>query len=400
MTTDIADLARAVEAAAVMGLFAARPRLLALGEPAHGVQAPLRLRNELFRQLVEEEGYRTIAVESDCVKGLLVDDFVSTGAGTLDQVMEHGFSHGWGTYAANRELVCWMRAFNERRPAAEQVRFCGFDGPLEITGAASPRHVLTALHGFLAAHVDPGLLPCTAATLDRLLGADDRWTDPAAMRDPSRSVGRSAEAGELRLLTDDLVGLLDTQTPHLAAAASREGRERACLYGRTAAGLLRYHSQMADTSPSRLARLVGLRDGMMAENLLAAVERGPVLVHAHNSHLQRDRSSMRMDGRPLEWWSAGAIVSSRLGADYGFLATAFGTLRHQGVGAPAPDTVEGVLYALPGDRHLIDSARLVAALGDTRPAPRVSSYFGYAPVDPAHLGRVEGLVFLKDVPEE
>ncbi|MBL1098487.1 erythromycin esterase family protein [Streptomyces coffeae] len=399
MATEIKDTAHAVDAAAVMSLLPARPRLLALGEPTHGVDTPLDLRNELFRQLVEQEGYRTIVIESDCMMGLVVDDYVTGGTGTLDEVMEHGFSHGFGASAANRELVRWMRAYNDGRPASEWLRFAGFDGPLEITGAASPRQVLTALHGYLSACVDADLLPCTAETLDRLLGADDRWTNPAVMMDPAQSVGQSAEARELRLLADDLVAVLDAQTPHLITATSRADWDRAHLYGRTATGLLRYHFWMADTSPARMTWLVSLRDRMMADNLLAVAERGPALVHAHNAHLQRDKSSMRMGDLPLEWWSAGALVSAHLGEGYAFVAMALGTMRHQGVDTPPPDTVEGVLYALPEDRYVIDAPRLATVLGDTRPAPRVSPYFGYFPLDPAHLAENDGIVFLKDVPQ-
>ncbi|MEU3654324.1 erythromycin esterase family protein [Streptomyces sp. NPDC032161] len=399
MATDIKDTAHAVEAAAVMRLLPTRPRLLALGEPTHGEDTLLDLRNELFRQFVEEEGYRTITIESDCMSGLVVDDYVTSGTGTLDEVMEHGFSHGWGASAANRELVRWMRAYNDGRPMSERLRFAGFDGPLEITGAASPRQALTALHGYLSARVDAALLPCTGETLDRLLGADDRWTDPAAMTDPAQSVGQSTEAGRLRLLADDLVALLDAQTPHLITATSRDDWDRARLYGRTATGLLRYHYWMADTSPARMTRLCALRDLMMAHNLLAIAARGPALVHAHNSHLQREKSTMRMWEGPVEWWSAGALVSTRLGEEYAFVATALGTIRHQGVGTPPPDTVEGLLYALPEDRCVIDAPRLAAALGDTRPAPRVSPWFGYAPFDPAHLAGSDGIVFVKDVPQ-
>ncbi|TBO61655.1 erythromycin esterase family protein [Streptomyces kasugaensis] len=405
MATDIKDTVHAVEAAAVMGLLPARPRLLALGEPTHREDTLLDLRNELFRQLVEQEGYRTIAIESDCLAGLAVDDYVTSGTGTLGEVVERGISHGWGASAANRELVRWMRAYNVRaandgRPTSERLRFAGFDGPLEITHAASPRQALTALHGYLAARVDADLLPCTADTLDRLLGADDRWTDPAAMMDPSQSTGQSAEAGQLRLLADDLVALLDAQTPHLITADPPDAWDRARLYGRTATGLLRYHHWMADTSPARMTQLAGVRDQMMAHNLLAIAERGPALVHAHNSHLQRAKSSMRMGGRPLEWWGAGALVSARLGEEYAFVATALGTILHQGVDTPPPDTVEGLLYALPEDRCVIDAPRLATALGDTPPAPRVSPWFGYAPLDPAHLAASDGIVFVKDVPRD
>ncbi|MGI5392642.1 erythromycin esterase family protein [Streptomyces sp. CA-251251] len=397
MATDLMDGAQAVEAAAVVGLLPARPRVLALGEPTHGEDALLALRNDLFRRLVEEEGYRTIAVESDCLRGLVVDAHVTSGAGTLDEVVERGFSHEWGAYPGNRELVRWMRAYNDGRPAADRIRFAGIDGPLEITGAASPRRALTALHGCLAARVDAHLLPCTAETLDRLLGPDERWTEPAAMTDPARSFGRSAEAAELRLLADDLVSLLDVQAPRLLAHGPRDDWERARLHGRTATGLLRYHHWMADTSPARMNRLLSVRDHMMAGNLLALASRGPVLVHAHNSHLQREKSSMRMWQGPVEWWSAGALVSARLGDEYAFLATALGTLRHRGVDAPPPDTLEGLLYALPEDPRLVDPRRLADALGEPRPAPRVSPWFGYAPLDPEHLAAVDGIVFVKDV---
>lgn len=398
MPIDITDFTHAVEAASVMKLLPARPRLLALGEPTHGEDMLLDLRNALFRQLVEQEGYRTIAIESDCLKGLVVDDYVTSGTGSLDEVMQTGFSHEFGESAANRALVRWMRAHNEDRPASEHLRFAGVDGPLEITGAASPRQALTALHDYLSAGVGTDLLPCTAGTLDRLLGADARWTEPAAMTDPSRSAGRSAEARELRLLADDLVALLDTQAPQLIGTTSREAWDRARLYGRTATGLLRYHHWMADTSAGRMARLVGLRDQMMADNLLAVAERGPALVHAHNSHLQRDRSTMRMGGLPLEWWSAGAIASTRLDGTYAFLATALGTIRHRGVDTPPPDTVEGLLYALPEDHCLVDARGLARALGDTGPAARVSPSYRYAPLDPDHLAQVDGIVFVKDLP--
>lgn len=396
MTVDVEDTARAVGAAAVMELLPARPRLLALGEPTHGDEVLLELRNDLFRQLVEQEAYRTIAIESDCMMGLIVDDYVRSGAGTLDEVMERGFSHEWGAFAANRELVRWMRAHNDGLPASEQLRFAAFDGPLEITGAASPRQSLTTLHAYLTARVGADLIPCTVETLDHLLGADEQWINPAAMMDPSRSVGRTPAAKELRLLADDLVALLNAQSPHLIAVSTPEDWDRALLSGRTATGLLRYHFWMADPSPSRMARLLSARDSMMAANLLAIAERGSALVNAHNGHLQRNISTTRMADVSVEWWSAGAMVDARLGKDYAFLATALGTIRHRGVDAPPPGTIEGLLYALPENRYVVDPRRLAVILGDVTPEPRVSPWYGYSPLDPAHLTGNDGIVFVKE----
>lgn len=399
MTVSLKDAVRTVGAASLVELLGSRPRVLALGEPTHGEDALLDVRNDLFRRLVEEDGYRIFAIESDCLAGLIVDEYVTTGAGDLDDAMARGFSHGFGGSPANRALVRWMRAFNEGRPAADQVRFAGFDGPLEMSGADSPRQALTALHAHLAARCDASMLPCTAAALDGVLGDDARWTEPAAMRDPSRSVGRTPDAERLRRITDDLTALLDAQAPDLRDPAERDAWERARLHARTAAGLLRYHSWTADTSPARPAGMLTVRAAVMAANLLALAERGPVFAHGHNAHLQRVRGSMRMGGQRAEWWPAGAIVGSRLGEEYAFVATALGTIRHRGVQAPPPDTVEGLLYGLPEDRYVIDVRLLADALGDVPPAPRESPWYGYAPLDPAGLADQDALVFVRDAPE-
>jgi len=356
----------------------ARPLLLGLGEARHFVAELGEVRNDIFRHLVEHEGYRSFAIESDCLMGLVVDDYLTTGAGTLDDVLQRGFSHGFGAAPANRELVRWMRTYNEEHDA--KLRFHGFDGPLEYW-AASPRQALTGLHGLL-----DGALPCTMDTLDALLGPDERWTNEATVMDPSQSIGQSADAQRLRLFADDMVALLDTQTPRLSA----QSRERAVLYGRTAVGLLRYHRWMADTSPARIATLSGLRDAMMAANLRAVAEHGPALVFAHNLHLQRNKSLMALGDHQLEWWGAAAITEAHLGDRYAFLASAFGTV---GDNTPPPDTVEGVLSALPWDRCLVDARRLAVAVAKL--APRVSHDFAYFPVDPAQLGTIDGIVFLR-----
>jgi erythromycin esterase-like protein len=379
---DIKDTARPLDGAGVSAFLRslpAKPLLLGLGEARHFVGELGELRNEIFRHLVEHEGYRSFTIESDCLRGLVVDDYITTGAGTLDDVMERGFSHGFGASPANRELVRWMRAYNEEHD--EKLRLFGFDGPLEYW-AESPRQALTALYALL-----DGPLPCTMETLDTLLGPDDRWTNEATVMDPSQSIGQSADAQRLRLLADDLVALLDTQAPQLSA----KDRERAALYGRTATGLLRYHYWMADTSPARWTRLSALRDAMMAANLRAVAEHGPALVFAHNLHLQRNKSFMRFGDLPVEWWSAGAITGTHLGDRYAVLASAFGTV---GDNTPPPDTVEGILSTLPWDHSLIDARRLAEAV--TKPAARISHDFAYFPLDPAQLDTIDGVVFLKE----
>jgi erythromycin esterase-like protein len=196
-----------------LGSLEARPQLLALGEPMHQEEEFPRLRNQVLEQLVEHEGYRSIAIESDCLAALTVNDFVTKGEGSLDEAMETGFTQGFGGLDENRQLVNWIRECNRNREAADRLRFYGFDAPIEIFGAASPCQALTALHGYLAAHLEATLLPCTLETINDLIGDDERWTNPEAAMNPSQSIGASPEAKELRLITDDLVAALTSESP-------------------------------------------------------------------------------------------------------------------------------------------------------------------------------------------
>jgi erythromycin esterase-like protein len=231
---------------------------------------------------------------------------------------------------------------------------------------------------------------------------------------PSRSVGASREAGELRLLTDDLVALLTSESPRLVAAASEEDWWRACLHGRTAVGLLRYHAAMADGSGSRAAqisRLMAHRDAVMYANLqaIAAREarRGPTLVFANNSHLQKHRSGWLLPAawggvegdETVSWWSAGAIAAAQMGDRYAFLASALGSAPDRGLGVPNPDTLEGALYAVVEDRCIFDSKRLAETVRGRSPklTSRTDVSTNYFALDPDRLDGTDGVVFIKDI---
>ncbi|CAM3949514.1 erythromycin esterase family protein [Kibdelosporangium persicum] len=366
---------------AVLAGLPAIPRILGLGEPTHWMEAFPLLRNQIFQHLVANHGYRAFALESDCLAGQVVNAYVVDGIGSLDEVMRDGFSHGFGELESSRALVEWMRAYNETHP--EPVRFFGFDGPLEITAAASPRQAITALNSYLG----------SPYTVDELLGADERWSNPDATMDPTQSVGSSPDVERLRLIVDDLQGLLVARTPRLIAE-SRDEWWSARLYGRTANGLLRYHQGMAWNSDARIAHLMAIRDAMMAENLKAIAEYGKTFVNAHNRHLQRELSTLDFAGAVREFWCAGAIVSAEVGDQYAFIATGMGTAPNPNVGAPDPDTLEGYLSTLPGDSFVVRSADI----DTTGLKPRTTGNFSYIPLDPAHVRDTDGILFVRNVP--
>ncbi|AII06388.1 erythromycin esterase family protein [Rhodococcus opacus] len=390
---------------AALGAFLRRldpvPRLLGFGEPMHGEESFLLLRNQMFRFLVEHEGYRSIAIESSCLKGLLVDSFVrGADRRPLDDVMERGFSHGFGESWANRDLIGWMAEFNRRREPDEQLRFSGFDAPIEMTSADSPRQALTFLDTYLRTHLDEQDLPCTPDRISALIGDDDRWSNPAVAMDPTQAVGTTSEAVELRLIADDLMTLLASQTPRLVADGTRDEVWEAELHGRVATCLLSYHAGMAENSPRRIARLLGIRDTLMADNLSAVVQReadrGPTFVFAHNGHLSKGETHWDLAGLHLHWWCAGAHLDVRLGDAYTVIGSAVGEAPGHGIGQPPPGTLEDRLFAV-GESCLVPAAPVARRIGDVEKRADPSGNSTYFPLDPAGLGELDGILFVRHI---
>ncbi|TDC84785.1 erythromycin esterase family protein [Actinomadura sp. 7K507] len=348
--------------------------VLALGEPTHPSREPAfgPIRNELFASLAGQ-GFRSIALETDRVAALAVNDFVQDGFGTLDAAMREGFSHGFGHLEANRRLVTWMREYNEGRPAGERLAFHGFDAQAENTSAPSPRRYLEYGCDYL------GLDPDIAS----LLGPDERWSREEAILDPAKSIGDNPEAARLRVIADDLLTSLYTRAPELIAATSRAEWFRARTHLTAGLGLLRYHRQSAQRieESTRISRLMATRDALMAQNLLdirtIEGQRGATLVFAHNSHLQRNPSSMHMAGMDIGWHSAGAIVGTLLDERYTVIIGSMGRSEALELGEPEPDTYEGVLQRRFTTWGLTPAAAITSARTRTDVRPEQV----YAPLD-------------------
>ncbi|WP_017625225.1 erythromycin esterase family protein [Nocardiopsis chromatogenes] len=325
------------------------PALLGLGEPTHGVEAFPLLRNRIIEHLVRYRGFRSVAIEIDGLAGRIVDAFITGGEGDVDEVMERGFSHEFGALPSNRALVAWLREYNADRAPADRVRFYGFDGPMEMMSAPSPRAALMGAHGYLVEHLGQARVRHTAERIDGLLGYDAVWAAEAAMMDAAQSVGDTDAARALRAIADDLLALMEAEAPTLREASSDAAYRDAHLLIRTSLGLLRYHSAMAWTAPmaERLAALGGLRDAMMAANLRAVAsaeaERGPTLVFAHNAHLWKRRTAMDMGGMAVRWWCAGALIAPELKDRYVVIAS--DTAEAEGTDAAEgdPGSLQGVL---------------------------------------------------------
>jgi erythromycin esterase-like protein len=358
--------------------------LLALGEPAHQEPAFGWVRNELFDRLAGD-GFRSIALETDRVAALAVNDFVQDGVGTLDTVLNEGFSHDFGGLETNRALVAWMREYNKNRPAEGKLAFHGFDAPTETMSAPSPRPYLEHARDYLGLDLD----------IAGLTGEDEQWSRTEAVLDPAMSPGDTPEAERLRTIADDLLTRLYARAPELVVATSSAEWLRARTHLTGGLGLLRYHKQSAERLElnERISLLSAVRDALMAQNLLEIREiearRGPTLVFAHNLHLQRSPSYWGLTDLKLNWFGAGAIMASLVDDRYAFIAGSLGRSEVLGLESPAADTYEGALQT--GASWSLTKATTVVGA-----RTRITEERSYFPLNEATLNGADAVLHISD----
>lgn len=304
---------------------------------------------------------------------LAVDDYVQDGAGTLDAALSEGFSHSFGELAPNRDLVAWLREYNQDRAPADRIAFHGFDLPTETMNAPSPLGYLEHARDYLGLDLD----------LASLAGPDEQWSRTEAVLDPASSPGATPTADRLHALGDDLHTALYSRAPELIATTSQARWHRARTQLSAGLALLSYHRQCAKpmAQNARVSALLENRDAHMARNLLHIREieatRGPTLVFSSNAHLQRNRASWRLGEMDLSWVTAGAIVSSLLGERYTVIVGSLGRSAALGLGEPEPESYEGQLQRQFADWGLTKATTVDPARCRAETNPRQ----GYFPLD-------------------
>jgi erythromycin esterase-like protein len=363
--------------------------LLGLGEPLHGGEEFLILRNRLFERLVEAHGYTAIAVESSFPRAHLVNEYVAgRGPQSYEQVREAGFSHGFGRLEANRELVEWMRQYNANATEAVKLRFYGFDSPTEMTGSDSPRQLLCFVLDYLASIGADD--PDRRRRITDHLGSDADWENPAAMMDPAQSVGLSPSAVALRIETEDLLTELQLRRPELAIGEAGQRYREAVRYTSAARELLNYHAALARPSDptQRIIDALGIRDATMSENLAYVVSqergRGKVLAFAHNGHLKLGKVQWQLGPHALTWWPAGAHLRALLGPKYQVIGAGLGASQACGIARPEPGTLEARLTASPGPARFIPTRG-----GEGLPAQEVTALPPRSTTNPSYFPLTE-----------
>jgi erythromycin esterase len=394
-----------------------RVSLLGFGEPLHGGDEFLLFRNRLLQRLVEAHGFSAVTLESNYTRARLVDAYVSgRGPATYEAIEDKGFSYGSGHYAANRELVEWMKRYNSNPAHTVKLTFYG-TLPSEQETTESPRQALELALAYLES-VDSAAAIGQRKIIEPLLGANADWEDSAAVvhkeiiarvlsgadaqskdraADAGQGFGLSPRAQALRLAVEHLAFELQVRRPELVAKSDRQSFEDALHDLSVARNLLAIHAGLA--RQESLDTLVSMRDAMAAAHLVHIAQReetrGKVLVYLHSGHLRRTKTRFPW----YEFWPTGAHLEQLFGARFAVIGAALGTSEPNFIGAPEAGSLEARLLAqqsdcfLPARRGKALSEGALAALhvrtGSARP------YVPYEPLSRESIADVDMIAFLR-----
>jgi erythromycin esterase len=267
--------------------------VIGLGEATHGSREFGDLRLMLTRYLVEHHGFRLVALEASVSRLAVLDRYVH-GAGEPDSITTI-VETGWIGRRALRELVVWLRQWNERHPG-DPVQLLGLDPQENEIARRDLRDLIARAY--------PQAVERYTAVERELAAADSQ----------ASVFGNSNVDASARLFLREIVALGETDAP----AMMRLMDPTVVRAGLEAAHLL---LQFAEFNAGEADSWSRSRDWYMAVNLLEALESAPqtkAVVWAHNAHVAAptDRSTA---SQPMGSW-----LRATLGCRYGALAVTFG----------------------------------------------------------------------------
>lgn len=312
-------------------------RLVLLGEATHGTHEFYRIRAQITKRLIEEEGFNAVAVEADWPDAYRINQYVRFESGDQEAIDAlAGFQRfpAWMWRNADvLDFVGWLRNYNEHRHS-KRVGFYGLD---LYSLHASIRAVLDFLD-----KVDP-----EAAGRARY-----RYSCFENFGEDTQAYGYAASFGLSKSCENEVVSQWIEMRRRAADLAGRDGRvaRNAFFFAEQNARLVKnaeeyYRAMFHERVPSW-----NLRDSHMAETLEALMHHlGPkarIVVWAHNSHLG--------DARATEMAQRGELNLGQLIREkYGEKATLVGFSTYTGTvtaasGWDGPAERKHVRPALPG----------------------------------------------------
>ncbi len=274
-------------------------RIVAIGEASHGTHEYYAWRAALTRRLVEERGFRFVAVEGDWPDCYRVNRSVRLRPGSDDDPRDalDAFPR-WPTWMwANDDVVefCrWLREFNAGRPADQRVGFYGID-------VYSLWDSMQALIGWLREH-EPEHVD---RAVDALRCFEPFGEDGAEYAFASRFAPSTCEQAVV-----DLLHHLCEERGRQEAEGDPESRFSAEQNAAVVVDAERYYRAMVQSS----AESWNLRDVHMVDTLDRLLEHAgnKVVVWEHNTHIGDARAT---DMAAAGMVNVGSLLRDRHGRD-------------------------------------------------------------------------------------
>lgn len=288
-------------------------QLVLLGDATHGSREFYRMRADITRRLIAEQGFDGVALEGDWPDAWRLHHYACGGSASLGEAFDafEPFPRWMWRNAEVLPFIRWLRSRNEQRRPEARAGFYGLDIYSLYRSAAEAVAYLE--------RVDP-----EQAELAR-----EQYAVLDHVRDPQR-YGYEAAVGlrpDCREAVQQRLTDLLHDGPDNLDRASINAREAQfvtdCNAHAAASGKAYYRGMFADRQSSW-----NLRDYHMSQTLFALQQHlrssgraGRLVVWAHTTHLGDARATQM--GRAGEW-NVGQLVRRRLGA-HGALLVGFTT---------------------------------------------------------------------------
>ena len=107
--------------------FLGNSTIVGLGEATHGTREFFQMKHRIFKYLVEKHNFKIFGFEADMGESYYLNRYVIHGEGSLNNLMNTKM-HFWTWKTQEvRDLLEWMRKYNEGRAEEDKIHYIGFD---------------------------------------------------------------------------------------------------------------------------------------------------------------------------------------------------------------------------------------------------------------------------------
>ncbi len=101
-------------------------KIVGIGEATHGTSEFFKMKHRFFEFLVEEMGYRVFAMECDGGGGQVINDYILSEEGNLEECLGDIKYEVFRTEEV-KNMIKWMKEYNDDPSHKEKIKFYGMD---------------------------------------------------------------------------------------------------------------------------------------------------------------------------------------------------------------------------------------------------------------------------------